>query len=157
MESHQLLLKTFLGNICLKKKPRYKSFWKYGTNGFTVHLQCSCEQYPGTFCSPKLTCGGTSLLFPKGASPLTPCSRHFPFQCSYQGAEKKDEFCWPGALQADGCEGASPGLCAVSVAAVQDRNVYSLWDSLHPPLWKHLGASQGFSFFFLLQCGKTNV
>lgn len=36
------------------------------------------------------------------------------------------------ALQADGCEGASSGLCAVSVAAVQDKNVYSPWDSHHP-------------------------
>lgn len=78
-----------------------------------------------------VTCGGASLLFPKGASPLTPSSRHFPFQCLYQGAKREDEFCWPVALQADGYEGASSGLCAVSLAAVQDRNVYSPWDSHH--------------------------
>lgn len=39
---------------------------------------------------------GATLLIPKGASPLTPCS--FPFYCLYQGAKKEDEFCWSVAL-----------------------------------------------------------
>lgn len=109
-------------------------------------------------CSPKLqvTYRGATLLFPKGASPLSPCSRCLPFQCSCQGAKKEDEFCWPLALQADGCEGSSSGPCAVSVAAAQDRNVYCLWDShqpvLHTPLWKHLGA---FFIFFLIAVWKN--
>lgn len=55
--------------------------------------------FAGTLLS-KSSCDmwGSHTAVPKGASPLCLCSRHFPFQCSYQGAKEEDEFCWPLAL-----------------------------------------------------------
>lgn len=99
---------------------------------------------------------GSTLLLPKGASPLSPCSRCSPFQCSYQGAKEEDEFCWPLALLMVVKE---PAQVSVPSQLQQLRTEMFTVPGIStnptsPPhtLWKHLGA---FLFFIFLAVWKN--